>query len=212
MCERGYPQKVRRRIASSRSKALANTAFPKAMPRALRFWSMSPPGSNAITLTCSLAALLNSQPMGFYATSQLVRDAQEHGVEVRPVDVNRSNWDCSLGRRSAPNGAFASASCVDARRYSDDACCSSRLSPDRRLLRGMGEEHRKRSRSRLRFCPRSLAAHRSAAEGAAKACPRRRFQFARAQPPRCAMGREGASEGRRQGRSAAVRARQHAEA
>ena len=42
------------------------------------------------------AALLNSQPMGFYATAQLVRDAQEHGVEVRPVDVNLSNWDCTL--------------------------------------------------------------------------------------------------------------------
>ena len=42
------------------------------------------------------AALLNSQPMGFYATSQLVRDAQDHGVEVRPVDVNRSKWDCTL--------------------------------------------------------------------------------------------------------------------
>jgi error-prone DNA polymerase len=43
-----------------------------------------------------LAALLNSQPMGFYAPAQLVRDAREHGVEVRPVDVNRSVWDCTL--------------------------------------------------------------------------------------------------------------------
>jgi error-prone DNA polymerase len=42
------------------------------------------------------AAMLNSQPMGFYASSQLVRDAQEHGVEVRPVDVNLSDWDCTL--------------------------------------------------------------------------------------------------------------------
>ncbi|HET7681794.1 MAG TPA: error-prone DNA polymerase [Xanthobacteraceae bacterium] len=42
------------------------------------------------------AALLNSQPMGFYAPAQLVRDAQEHGVEVRSVDINRSNWDCTL--------------------------------------------------------------------------------------------------------------------
>jgi error-prone DNA polymerase len=42
------------------------------------------------------AALLNSQPMGFYASAQLVRDAQEHGVEVRSVDVNISNWDCTL--------------------------------------------------------------------------------------------------------------------
>ena len=41
-------------------------------------------------------ALLNSQPMGFYSASQLVQDAQRHGVSVRPVDINRSNWDCSL--------------------------------------------------------------------------------------------------------------------
>ena len=42
------------------------------------------------------AALLNSQPMGFYQPAQLVRDAQAHGVEVRPVDVNYSAWDCTL--------------------------------------------------------------------------------------------------------------------
>ncbi|MCQ4630594.1 error-prone DNA polymerase [Shinella sp. CPCC 100929] len=42
------------------------------------------------------AALLNSQPMGFYAPAQIVRDAQEHGVEVRPVCVNASRWDCTL--------------------------------------------------------------------------------------------------------------------
>ena len=42
-------------------------------------------------------ALLNSQPMGFYAPAQIVRDAREHGVEVREVDVNESEWDCTLG-------------------------------------------------------------------------------------------------------------------
>jgi error-prone DNA polymerase len=41
-------------------------------------------------------ALLNSQPMGFYAPAQIVRDAQEHGVEVRPIDVNDSSWDNEL--------------------------------------------------------------------------------------------------------------------
>ena len=41
-------------------------------------------------------ALLDSQPMGFYAPAQIVRDAREHGVEVREVDVNHSNWDCTL--------------------------------------------------------------------------------------------------------------------
>ena len=48
------------------------------------------------------AALLNSQPMGFYAPAQLVGDARKHGVTVLPVDVNFSEWDCTLaeGRKS----------------------------------------------------------------------------------------------------------------
>ncbi len=41
-------------------------------------------------------ALLNSMPMGFYAAAQLVRDVRDHGVEVRPVDINQSQWDCTL--------------------------------------------------------------------------------------------------------------------
>ncbi len=52
--------------------------------------------------TCSL---LNSQPMGFYAPAQLVRDARDHGVEVRPISVNHSVWDCALEQR--PDGALA---------------------------------------------------------------------------------------------------------
>ena len=50
-------------------------------------------------------ALLNSQPMGFYAPAQIVRDAQEHGVDVRPVDVNSSFYDNALERRA--DGALA---------------------------------------------------------------------------------------------------------
>ncbi|QND66624.1 DNA-binding protein [Mesorhizobium loti] len=42
------------------------------------------------------AALLNAQPMGFYAPAQIVRDTRDHGVEVRPVCVNASRWDCTL--------------------------------------------------------------------------------------------------------------------
>jgi error-prone DNA polymerase len=43
-----------------------------------------------------LAALLNSQPMGFYSPSQLIQDARRHGVEVRPADVSHSGWDCAM--------------------------------------------------------------------------------------------------------------------
>lgn len=52
------------------------------------------------------AALLNSQPMGFYAPAQLVRNAQEHGVEVRPVCANASRWDCTLEEINRP-GRYA---------------------------------------------------------------------------------------------------------
>jgi error-prone DNA polymerase len=48
------------------------------------------------------AALLNSQPMGFYAPAQIVRDAREHGVVVLPADVNHSQWDCTLEHLRRP--------------------------------------------------------------------------------------------------------------
>ena len=71
-----------------------------------------------------LAALLNSQPMGFYAPAQLVRDAREHGVEVRPVDVARERvgesvlegLSAPVGERcaaGAPRARTASAACRD---------------------------------------------------------------------------------------------------
>ncbi len=50
------------------------------------------------------AALLNAQPMGFYAPAQIVRDAQEHGVEVRCIDVNASDWDNILESPAAGDG------------------------------------------------------------------------------------------------------------
>ena len=51
------------------------------------------------------AAMLNAQPLGFYAPAQLVRDAREHGVEVREVDVNLSDWDCTLEAAPSPRCA-----------------------------------------------------------------------------------------------------------
>ena len=183
-----------RRIAGSRSKASADTDFPKATPRALPIWSMRRPGSNAITPTCSLAALLNSQPMGFYATSQLVRDAQEHGVEVRPVDVNRSNWDCTLeagrDREARLHPRHAS--------MSGDILTTHAVRLGFRQIDGFSEDWGKKIESvrgrgfdsvrdlwlRTGLPPKALQ----------NARPRRCLQFARAQPPRCALGREGASE------------------
>ena len=80
------------------------------------------------------AALLNSQPMGFYAPAQLVRDARNHGVEVRPADVNFSRWECTLERASpATRGNHAS---VPSHSASDLA-----LRLGFRMLRGMSQAH-----------------------------------------------------------------------
>ncbi|OLP58847.1 error-prone DNA polymerase [Xaviernesmea oryzae] len=51
-------------------------------------------------------ALLNSQPMGFYAPAQIVRDARDHGVEIRPICANASRWDCTL-EPAGEEGRFA---------------------------------------------------------------------------------------------------------
>ena len=53
------------------------------------------------------AALLNSQPLGFYAPAQLVRNAREHGVGVLPVDVNHSEWDCTMEERESQSSRGA---------------------------------------------------------------------------------------------------------
>jgi error-prone DNA polymerase len=59
-----------------------------------------------------LAAILNARPMGFYAPAQLVRDAREHGVQVRPVDINLSDWDCSLEPTGGPLFAIRLGFCM----------------------------------------------------------------------------------------------------
>jgi error-prone DNA polymerase len=56
---------------------------------------------------CFLAAMLNSQPMGFYSPSQLIQDAKRHGVVVLPVDVAVSDWDCTLESDSNFSNSFA---------------------------------------------------------------------------------------------------------
>jgi error-prone DNA polymerase len=66
------------------------------------------------------AALINSQPMGFYAPAQIIADARKHGVEVRPLDVNFSRWDCTLEPKTADS-------------------CALRLGL--RLVHGLGERH-----------------------------------------------------------------------
>ena len=106
---RSVPQKAARRHARerpaaknspsaciSRFAASASTASPSRTPPASRCWSMLRAWLKHYYPAAFAAAMINSQPMGFYAPAQLVRDARDHGVAVRPVDVNHSGWDCTL--------------------------------------------------------------------------------------------------------------------
>lgn len=95
MLSNGYPQDFAERCFSQ-IEGFGTYGFPEA--HAISF-------ANLVYISAWLkcrypdvfcAALLNSQPMGFYAPAQLVRDARSHGVEVRPIDVNRSEWDSTL--------------------------------------------------------------------------------------------------------------------
>ncbi len=88
--------RLRRRAASARSRGSGPTAFRKATRRALRCSVYVSAWIKCFYPEIFACALLNSQPMGFYAPAQIVRDAREHGVEVRAVDVNHSFWDCTF--------------------------------------------------------------------------------------------------------------------
>jgi error-prone DNA polymerase len=84
-----------------------------------------------------LAALLNSLPMGFYAAPQLVRDAREHGVAVRPVDIAISDWESTLEPQSPDEAVPACA-----RRFIPSGQCAVRLGLGR--VAGLNEGHGKR--------------------------------------------------------------------
>ncbi|MDJ0977455.1 MAG: error-prone DNA polymerase [Erythrobacter sp.] len=86
------------------------------------------------------AALLNSQPMGFYAPAQIVRDAREHGVEVLPADVNHSEWDCTLEEMSQGSSSASGPS-------RQTSACGFAFPQDERILKVSAHpEERLRSR------------------------------------------------------------------
>ncbi|MEJ6393539.1 error-prone DNA polymerase [Gymnodinialimonas sp. 2305UL16-5] len=104
MLNNGYSPEVAERCFSQ-IEGFADYGFPESHAAAfamLAYVSAWLKRHYPAIFTC---ALLNSQPMGFYAPAQLVRDARDHGVETRPICVNHSEWDNTLERR--PDGTLA---------------------------------------------------------------------------------------------------------
>jgi error-prone DNA polymerase len=93
-------------------------------------------------------ALLNSQPMGFYAPAQIVGDARVHGVELRPVDVNHSEWDCTLEEASASQSIKAPCAGLSP---ASTSSFELRQNVDGRDKPGHGAEEEERPRRALRL-------------------------------------------------------------
>jgi error-prone DNA polymerase len=95
MVERGYPKDFAERCFKQ-IEGFGEYGFPESHAASFALLVYASCWFKTFYPDVFCAAILNSQPMGFYRPAQLVRDAQDHGVEIRPVDINASDWDCTL--------------------------------------------------------------------------------------------------------------------
>ncbi|MDH6231390.1 DNA-directed DNA polymerase III PolC [Mesorhizobium soli] len=95
MVERGYPKDFAERCFKQ-IEGFGEYGFPESHAASFALLVYASCWFKTFYPDVFCAAILNSQPMGFYRPAQLVRDAQDHGVEVRPIDINASDWDCTL--------------------------------------------------------------------------------------------------------------------
>jgi error-prone DNA polymerase len=99
MIERGYEEDFARRCFNQ-IKGFGEYGFPESHAASFAHLVYVSAWLKCHHPAAFACALLNSQPMGFYAPAQIVRDAREHGVEVRPPDTGFSDWDCTLEEAS----------------------------------------------------------------------------------------------------------------
>ncbi|KVZ29358.1 DNA polymerase [Burkholderia multivorans] len=102
MLERGYTREFAEQIFEQ-IKGFGEYGFPESHAASFAKLAYASSWLKCHEPAIFVAALLNSQPMGFYAPAQLVQDARRHGVTVFPVDVTKSNWETSL--EALPGGA-----------------------------------------------------------------------------------------------------------
>ncbi|WP_367617328.1 error-prone DNA polymerase [Plastoroseomonas hellenica] len=95
MVRRGYKQDFAERLFSQ-IEGFGDYGFPESHAASFALLVYASAWVKCHHPAVFACALINSQPMGFYAPAQLVRDAREHGVAIRPIDVNASTWDCTL--------------------------------------------------------------------------------------------------------------------
>jgi error-prone DNA polymerase len=104
MLERGYDEAYFERIFEQ-IKGFGDYGFPESHAASFALLSWASCWLKHYFPAAFACALLNSQPMGFYQPSQLIQDAQRHGVRVLPIDVTFSAWDCTLEEPRQPQAA-----------------------------------------------------------------------------------------------------------
>jgi error-prone DNA polymerase len=95
MVGNGYPEEFAQRCFNQ-IKGFGDYGFPESHAASFALLVYASSWFKTFYPDVFCAAILNSQPMGFYQPAQLVRDARDHGVEIRGVDINHSVWDCTL--------------------------------------------------------------------------------------------------------------------
>ena len=95
MTANGIPPKVQDEIIQSIS-SFALYGFPESHAASFALIAYASAYLKCNYLAAFTAALLNNQPMGFYSPATIVKDAQRHGLRVKPVDVQHSDWPCTL--------------------------------------------------------------------------------------------------------------------
>ena len=100
MAARGYDRKFAEQVFTQ-IRGFSGYGFPESHAASFALLVYASGWLKCRAPAAFAAALVNSQPMGFYAPAQIIRDAREHGVEIRRIDVQASDWDCTLERGTA---------------------------------------------------------------------------------------------------------------
>ena len=106
MIEKGYTREFAERIFHQ-IEGFGSYGFPESHAASFAILAYASSWVKCHHPDVFCCALLNAQPMGFYAPAQIVRDARDHGVEIRAPDINLSNWDSTLEPCTTSSGGFA---------------------------------------------------------------------------------------------------------
>jgi error-prone DNA polymerase len=109
MLANGYTEEFAHRIFKQ-IEGFGDYGFPESHAYSFALLAYSSSWLKCHEPECFLAAMLNSQPMGFYSPSQLIQDATRHGVQVLPPDVSHSDWDCTLEFQTPQLGSDSNSS------------------------------------------------------------------------------------------------------